>query len=161
MLDIKDPKMWAAFEKYVEWLSLPRHFSRFTKEQMEEKGFTQDLIELLSLRYKKDFAAHFAVTPETLTDWDKHPDLNAMLKKNWKSWCKKLTPGVMGKFYEKLMIEGDPGRMKIWMEHVEEENKEEKPVTVNIGLQNMLKALNSTEPIELPVTKDEPNAEAK
>ena len=156
MIDIKDPKMWAAFEKYVEWLSLPRHFSKFSKEEMEEKGFNQDLIELLSIRYKKDFAEHFAVTTETLQDWDKHPDLNAMLKKNWKSWTKKLTPGVMGKFYEKLMTEADPARMKIWMEHVEEENKEDKPVTINLGLQNMLKALNATpEPVIEPKKEDQ------
>lgn len=140
-METKDSKSWAAFEKYCEWLSLPRYFSKLTPEQLEEKGFNTDLIELLSIKYKKDFSVKFSISLEMLNDWDKHPELKARIKKNWKSWCKKLTPGVMGKFYEKLMEEADPGRMKIWMEHVEEENKDEGSVNINLGLDNILKSM--------------------
>jgi hypothetical protein len=140
-MDIKDPKLFAAFDKFAEWLSLPRHFSKYTEEQLQEKGVTSDLVELLKLRYKKDFAEHFCVDPKMLVEWEKHPDMQAKIKSNWKSWTKKLTPGVMGKFYDKLMVEADPGRMNIWMKVVEEEGKDEGKVNVNIGIDNILKSM--------------------
>jgi len=140
-MEIKDPKIWLAFSKYCEWLSLPRHYSGLTSEQLEEKGFPIELVELLQLKYKKDFSSHFQVGPEILKEWDKHPELRGRVKQNWKSWCKCLTPGVMGKFYEKLMEDADPGRMKIWMEHVEEEDKSDNTVNLNIGFENILKSM--------------------
>lgn len=148
----KDPKTWAAFEAYCQWLSLPRHFANYTDDELEAKGFNFELIELLKIKYKKDFAIKFCVSGQMLTDWDKHPDLHANIKKNWKKWGKSLTPGLMGKFAEKLAVEADPARMGIWLKYVEEEGKEESGVNVHIGIENVLKALKEDGEI-----KDESN----
>lgn len=140
-MEIKDPKMWAAFEKYCEWRSLPRFYHDLSDDNLQEKGLSPDLVELCRIRFKKDFAEKFAVPVSTLADWDKHPDLANKIKKNWKAWCKSLTPGVMGKFHEKLMAEADAGRMKIWLQSIEEEGKEEPTVNVNLGLENIIKSM--------------------
>ena len=140
-MDIKDSKTWVAFDKYCEWKSLPRHMSGMMLTDLEEKGFPDEMIELLQLKYKKDFCEKFCININMLKEWDKHPEFEARIKKNWKKWTRHLTPGIMGKFYEKLMVEADPGRFKLWMEHVEEEGKQENPVNVNIGYENILKAM--------------------
>ena len=142
-MEINDPKLFAAFDKFGEWLSLPRHFSKFTIEQLEEKGFSPDLIELVQLRYRKDFGEKFCITKDMLHDWERCPEMQSRIKQNWKAWAKRLTPGVLGKFYEKLMVEGDAGRMNIWMKSVEEEGKDDGKVNVNIGIDNILKSMKA------------------
>lgn len=145
MEEIKDPKLWLAFEKYCEWSALPRHFAKLTLPELEERGFSGELIELLGIKDKASFCEKFNVTRSTLASWDKHPKFHEKIKASWKSWGKKLTPGVLGRFYEKLMMEGDPGRMKIWMQTIEEEGKDENAVNVNIGIENIRKSMQEDE----------------
>lgn len=140
-MEMSDSKTWAAFDAYCEWLSLPRHYANFNAEQLEEKGFPSHLIDLLSIKTKKEFREKFCIGDEMLRDWDKHPELQKRIKANWKKWCKHLTPGVMSKFYEMLMKEGDAARIKVWMEHVEEESKPDNSVNLNIGFENILKSM--------------------
>jgi len=142
MEEVKDPKLFAAFEKFAQWLSLPRHFSKFTTEQLEEKGFNPDIIELIQIRFRKDFAEKFFVSVPMLHEWEKCPEMQSRIKQNWKAWAKRLTPGVMGKFYEKLMIEGDASRMSLWMKSIEDEGKEDqKSININVGLENIIRSM--------------------
>ena len=152
-MEIKDPKMFAAFERYCEWKSLPRYFANYTSEQLLGKGLSEDLVELARIRFKKDFAEKFSVETDMLTSWDKHPDLEKKVKDNWKKWGKKLTPNLIGKFAEKLFAEGDAARMKLWFEKIEGE-VEDTGVNVNIGFENILKAMR--EDNELPAIEVKP-----
>ena len=137
-MEIKDPKLWDAFEKYCLWRSIPKHFCLKSEQELEELGLSSDVIDLAKIRYKKDFAEKFLIDVSKLYDWDKHPELLNNIKKNWKSWGKSLTPNIVGKFYEKALVEADAGRFKAWMEHVEEENKEENTVNVNVAIEKIL-----------------------
>jgi hypothetical protein len=138
-MEIRDPKLWAAFETYCEWLSLPRHFHRMTPEQMA--SLPETIQELMAIKFKKDFCAKFAVNMQMLSDWEKHPDLKNKVKDGWKRWTKSLTPNVMESFYRKTVEEGDAGRVRLWHELVEEMGKEGPSVNVNIGLENILKSM--------------------
>jgi hypothetical protein len=146
MSEIKDPKLWAAFERYCEWLSLPRHFHRMTPEQLST--LPSDISDLISIRFKKDFCEKFSVDMHMLSDWDKHPDLKNMVKQNWKKWCKSLTPTVMESFYRKTVEEGDAGRVKLWMSLIEDEGNDQGQVNVNIGIENILKSMRADGELE-------------
>ena len=151
--EIKDTKLFAAFEKFVEWSSLPRHFSKLPEEKLLEMGLSTELVELLRLSKKKDFSAHFCVTMEMLRDWEKHPDFTNRIKSNWKKWTKHLTPGIMGRFAEKLMIEADASRMNIWLKVVEDEGKDEGRVNLNIGIDNIIKSMKQDGDFDKPEIK--------
>ena len=157
--DIKDSKLWAAYEKYVEWLSLPRFYCKYTQAQLEEKGYKPELIELLLLGTKKAFCEHFDIPDGVTCHWDKEPELQEKVKKNWKQWCKHLTPGVMAKFYEKTMEEADAGRVKLWLQTIEDEGKDENTVNVQLGIENIRKAMKEDE-IKQDEQKEKDNGES-
>lgn len=153
--EIKDTKLFAAFEKFIEWSSLPRHFSKLPEAKLNEMGLSSELVEMLKITTKKDFASTYCVTTEMLRDWEKHPDFTNRIKMNWKKWTKHLTPGIMGKFAEKLMQEADPARMNIWLKVVEDEGKDEGRVNLNIGIDNIIKSMKEDGDFNKPET---PNA---
>jgi hypothetical protein len=139
--EIRDPKTWAAYDSYCEWLSLPRHYATVPREKLVGFGLPEHLIELASISTKKQFGDKFLIEPGMLLSWDKLPDLQEKVKKNWKQWAKHLTPGVMGKFHEKLMEEADPARMKIWLQTIEDEGKEDSTINLSIGIDNIRKSM--------------------
>jgi hypothetical protein len=158
--EIKDPKVWAAFDSYCVWKSLPKHYSLVSKDELSGKGLPDDIIDLALIKTKKEFAKKFCLSTQMMSGWDSHPDLNKKVKASWKQWCKMYTPNVLAKFYEKLMEEGDAARMKIWMQTIEEEKSEEDgSKNINIGIEAVLRNMKEdgdlNETLKIEVEKPE------
>jgi hypothetical protein len=124
------------------------------------------LIELCKIKNVRDFAEVYKYPYNEIRFWHSHPDFEKKMKGCWKGWLKKYTPGVMAKFHEKLLEEGDAQRMKVWLQAVEgEECVDEKNVNVSIGLEAIMKSMKEdgelTEKIVVEDTKVIENIEIK
>ena len=73
----------AEFTKFAIWYGTPRQFRE--------------------LETQKEFADSIRVCEDTLTDWKKHPQFNALVLMTLRDWVKDRIPEVVGSLYEKAM----------------------------------------------------------
>ena len=84
------------FREFVLWMALPA--------SPKDKG-TQG-----------DFAKKFGVSPDTLSDWKKRPQLWDAIEKELNKWGKEKTTNVIAKFYNKIISEGTTSDFKLWFQ---------------------------------------------
>lgn len=127
------------FEAYCFWSSLPRHYNALTDAEKEKLGITDaETLMLLEIKTKKQFAEKFKVSMSTLNSWERSEEFASKVKANWKGWAQRLTPNVVGVLYKKILQEGDPGRIKLWKEWIEQD-QDKVVLAIDEGIAKILK----------------------
>jgi len=95
------------FDMYCIWKSLPPMIispNKGTVDEVLEQLRIDDpiLIELAKLRTQGDFARHFNVSPDTLTDWNKLINKRDTLA-DIRVWAKRLSKNVILSMYNNAM----------------------------------------------------------
>lgn len=95
------------FDMYCIWKSLPPMIispNKGTVDEVLEQLRIDDpiLIELAKLRTQGDFAKHFNVSPDTLTDWNKLINKRDTLA-DIRVWAKRLSKNVILSMYNNAM----------------------------------------------------------
>ena len=52
---------------------------------------------------QKEFAKRVGVSPDTLTDWKRHPEFWPLVWQFLREWMQEQTPDVIGGLYEKIV----------------------------------------------------------
>ena len=76
-------KLFHEFLRFVNWKATPRQLREFETQ--------------------KEFAKAIGVSEDTLTDWKKHPQFDALVRQNINGWLVDRIPDVIGGLYEKAV----------------------------------------------------------
>ena len=113
------------FEIYKAWRSLPSILryppSKYTAtEYAQSLGIeNEEILELLEIRTKGDFATKYHVHPNTLTNWEKVLR-NSPTLQDTKHWATNLTKNMILSMYRHAMKSGNPAMYKLWFQVIED-----------------------------------------
>jgi hypothetical protein len=125
-----EPYRRDVFETYIVWKSIPALLkmppaSRHTGTPSSPKEFckvmgieNEQIIALAGIRSQTQFAEHFGVHINTLTDWNKLIAKRDPLS-DLRHWATGLTKNVLMSLYHKVLQNGDAERVKLWFQIVE------------------------------------------
>lgn len=119
------------FNTFLLWKSLPSLLRDFNYTELEKLGFQDPVVmELLRIRWQKDFAERFKVDEATLSLWNEKIEKEDLL--DYKGWAKGLSRNVLLALYRKAVKEGTAAEAKLFLQVVEDW-REKAEVGVNIG----------------------------
>jgi len=110
------------YEIYKIWKSLPPQILGTADSVMEEHyGIHDDLQKkLINITTQKEFAEEFNISRTTTTKWNKElredqDDMNSFTK----NFARDLTKSLVFSLYENAKESGDPNRIRLWLQFVE------------------------------------------
>lgn len=144
------PDLEREYRLFLMWKSLPVKMLAMGPEAAQESGIEdEELLMLMGIKYQKDFATKFNVTPETLSIWNSKPVPIEYRELDWRVWAKKLTKNVVRLLYEGIEEDKDAARIKLWLQATDDSFVERSAVTQDVskttlaGVRDILNALNS------------------
>ena len=79
-----------------------------------------------------ELAIKLGVSPDSLSDWKKHPLFWDLVNREFKQWAKGKTGNVMAAVYKNILQNGYGSDAKFWVQYVED--WEEKMVNKNLDV---------------------------
>lgn len=75
--------------------------------------------EVLGIKNQREFAEVFGLSPDTLSNWNKRIVVSGEMTDR-KRWLQEQTGNVLWALYRGALRHGDAGRVRAWMEIVED-----------------------------------------
>ena len=128
--ELEDINKKAEFAAFVAWSSIPsmlrfppadqKSGERPTPRQFAQAMGIEDeeILRLVEITTKQQFAAEYRVSPDTLTDWSKKIAKRDGMD-DLRMWAQKLSKNMMFAMYNHAIRKGNPLLMKLWFETVE------------------------------------------
>lgn len=121
----EDVDLQHIFEAYVIWKSLPTILRFPPKERNGAQPSSRDfaatmgldddfLLEMIELRYKRDFAEKYNVSERTLSRWNKKISLRDPLA-DIRVWALPLHKNILMSLYNKALRGGLPEHYALWL----------------------------------------------
>lgn len=128
---VKRPSKKQDFKTFVLWRSLPSLLRDLNYTELEKLGFQDPLVmELLRIRWQKDFAERFNVDEGTLSEWNDKIEAENLIE--YKGWAKDLSRNVILSLYRAILKEGKAPEVKLFLQVVEGW-QEKSGVGINLG----------------------------
>lgn len=132
------PKRPREYRLFLIWKSLPSNWLQMGVEYMEALGIDDpDILELVGIKYQKDFAAQFDLDVTTLVLWNNKPVPPEYRDIDWRIWARKLTRNVMQALFEGMMTDKDAARAKLWLQATDGTFAEKTEVKTDIGKETL------------------------
>lgn len=123
------------FELYCLWKSLPSFFrvppfpykkrgeaqgERPTSKEFLERMGVEDakIYELAEIKNQQQFSIVYGIGEDTLSEWNKKQEVRDSLQEI-RSWARELTKNMILVLYEKALRDGDPFKIKLFLQSVE------------------------------------------
>jgi len=90
------------YKEFVRFYALP---SIFRKEQYEFKT-------------EQDFAKHYKLSQDTLTDWKKRKGFSNDVDEQLKKWGADKTPDVIAALFRTILTDGKAAEVKLWLQFI-------------------------------------------
>lgn len=144
------------FATYCLWKSLPTmvRFPPLTKEGniqtskefMQAMGIEDESIfELADIKFQKDFAKKYDVSPETLTDWNRTQQVRESLA-DIRDWGRTLSKNVIFSLYNTIMKNGSASEVKLFLQVVEQWEEKTKVEHTHKGIDKFIIIRNGQQP---------------
>lgn len=125
-----EPYLKDIYEKYCLWKSLPSVFKFPPRDKKtgiapSQKEFCEmigvdsnEILELVEMKYQKDFAQKYGISEDTLSLWNKTIGVRDSLD-DVRKWARGLTKNVVASLYNTAVRKGSSFEVKLFMQLVE------------------------------------------